>query len=159
MFGGALRQSDRLASLVAQLLDASQAQAGALIVEPITTDVSDLVVRAVEAERLGNVTHRWVTRIAPDLRASVDPLRFEQAVVNLLDNAIKFTPAGGTITVQLAGTAATVRLEVTDQGIGRMTTGAFPVWASVSTSRDRSWSATLARSPSCRSQVGAAPSQ
>ena len=118
VFRGALRQSDRLASLVAQLLDASQAQAGALIVEPITTDVSDLVVRAVEAERLGNGTHRWVTQIAPDLRASVDPLRFEQVVVNLLDNAIKFTPAGGTITVQLAGTPAKVRLDVADQGIG-----------------------------------------
>ena len=117
-FHAALRQSDRLASLIAQLLDASQVHTGALIVEPITTDLSELVARAVEAERLDNETHTWVVDIAPDFRASVDPVRFEQVAVNLLDNAMKFTPAGGTITVRLTGTAAEVRLEVEDQGIG-----------------------------------------
>jgi signal transduction histidine kinase len=117
-FQAALRQSDRLASLIAQLLDASQVQTGALIVDPITTDVSELVTRAVEAQRLGSETHHWVVEIAPDLRTSLDPVRFEQVVVNLLDNAMKFTPAGGTITVRLIGTAAEMRLEVADQGIG-----------------------------------------
>jgi signal transduction histidine kinase/CheY-like chemotaxis protein len=117
-FEAALRQSDRLAALIAQLLDASQAEAGALKVELVTTDLSGLVARAVEAERLGNETHRWVVEVAPDLRANVDPVRFEQVVLNLLDNAVKFTPAGGTITVRLIGTAADVRLEITDQGIG-----------------------------------------
>jgi len=117
-FGAALRQSDHLAALIAQLLDASKAQAGALIVEPVTTDISDLVGRSVEAERLTSETHRWVTDIAPDLRANVDPVRFAEVVGNLLDNAVKFTPAGGTIMVRLSGDTAEVRLAVADQGIG-----------------------------------------
>ncbi|TMF74812.1 MAG: response regulator [Chloroflexi bacterium] len=117
-FQSALRQSDRLAALIAQLLDASQMQAGTLVIEPVTTDVSELVARSVEAERLGKESHRWVVEIASDLRASLDPIRFEQVVVNLLENAMKFTPAGGTIIVRLTGGAAEVRLEISDQGIG-----------------------------------------
>jgi signal transduction histidine kinase len=117
-FGAALRQSDHLAALIAQLLDASKAEAGALIVEPVTTDISDLVRRSVEAERLISETQRWVTDIAPDLRAEVDPVRFAEVVGNLLDNAVKFTPAGGTVMVRLTGDTAEVRLQVADQGIG-----------------------------------------
>src|SRR2546427_2214511 len=116
-FQSALRQSDRLAALIAQLLDASQMQAGTLVIEPVTTDVSELVARSVEAERLGKESHRWVVEIASDLRASLDPIRFAQVVVNLLENAMKFTPAGGTIIVLLTGGAAEVRLEISDQGI------------------------------------------
>jgi CheY-like chemotaxis protein/anti-sigma regulatory factor (Ser/Thr protein kinase) len=56
--------------------------------------------------------------ITPDLQAAVDPIRFEQVVVNLLDNAVKFTPSGGTITVRVAETAPNVRIEIADQGIG-----------------------------------------
>ena len=117
-FQSAVRQSDRLAALIGQLLDASQMQAGTLVIEPVTTDVSELVARSVEAQRLGKETHRWVVEIAPDLRASLDPIRFEQVVVNLLENAVKFTPAGGTIIVRLTATAAELRLEIADQGIG-----------------------------------------
>jgi signal transduction histidine kinase/CheY-like chemotaxis protein len=117
-FQAALRQSDRLASLIGQLLDASRAQTGSLIVQTVATDLSDLVAKTVEAHRLGNDTHRWVVEITPDLQAAVDPIRFEQVVVNLLDNAAKFTPSGGTITVRLAGTASDVCIAIADQGIG-----------------------------------------
>jgi signal transduction histidine kinase len=49
----------------------------------------------------------------------VDPLRFEQVVTNLLDNAVKFSPAGGTVTVGLGRLDdGSVQLTVTDQGIG-----------------------------------------
>ncbi|HEV8468651.1 MAG TPA: MASE1 domain-containing protein, partial [Candidatus Limnocylindria bacterium] len=114
----ALRQTDRLASLIAQLLDASQMEAGRLKVERVSTNVSRVAGTAVDAERLATETRRWVVQIEPGLHANVDALRFEQLLVNLLDNAVKFSPAGGTVTVRLLSTGADVRLEVSDQGIG-----------------------------------------
>jgi len=114
----ALRQTDRLATLIAQLLDASQMQAGRLKVERTPTDVSALVSSAVDAERLASEARPWVVELEPRLRASADPVRFEQVVVNLLDNAVKFSPGGGTLTLRLTGEGGEIRLEVRDQGIG-----------------------------------------
>src|SRR5439155_5041258 len=98
----ALRQTDRLTTLIAQLLDASQMQAGRLKIERTPTDISTLVSSAVEAERLASEPRPWVVQVEPRLRASIDAVRFEQVVVNLLDNAVKFSPSGGTLTVDSA---------------------------------------------------------
>src|SRR2546425_5245863 len=114
----ALRQADRLASLIAQLLDASQMEAGRLTVERVPTNVSRVVGAAVDAERLATETRRWVVQVEPDLHANADTLRLEQLLVNLLDNAVKFSPAGGTVTVRLISVGADLRLAVSDQGIG-----------------------------------------
>jgi signal transduction histidine kinase len=114
----ALRQTDRLATLIAQLLDASQMQTGRLKIERMPTDISSLVSSAVDAERLASEARPWVVQIEPGLRASADPVRFEQVVVNLIDNAVKFSPSGGTVTVRLRDEGGEVRLEVGDQGIG-----------------------------------------
>ncbi len=114
----ALRQTDRLATLIGQLLDASQMQAGRLKLERNPADISALVSGAVDAERLATEARPWVVQIEPGLRASVDAVRFEQVVVNLLDNAIKFSPSGGTVTTRLRGEDGELRLEVSDQGIG-----------------------------------------
>src|SRR3989442_8902658 len=114
----ALRQADRLASLIAQLLDASQMEAGRLTVERVLTDVSRVVGTAVDAERLATETRRWVVRVEPGLHANVDAMRLEQLLGNLLDNAVKFSPAGGTVTVRLTSGGPDLRLEVSDQGIG-----------------------------------------
>jgi signal transduction histidine kinase/CheY-like chemotaxis protein len=114
----ALRQTDRLATLIAQLLDASQMQTGRLKIERMPTDISSLVSSAVDAERLASEARPWVVQIEPDLRATADPVRFEQVVVNLIDNAVKFSPSGGTVTVRLRDEGGELRLEVGDQGIG-----------------------------------------
>jgi signal transduction histidine kinase len=51
--------------------------------------------------------------------ARVDPLRIEQVLINLLDNAIKYSPEGGAILIELSADAQQkVRLVVTDHGIG-----------------------------------------
>jgi signal transduction histidine kinase len=49
---------------------------------------------------------------------SADPVRIRQMVLNLLDNAIKYTPAGGTVTLSMRRQAATVTIFVEDTGIG-----------------------------------------
>jgi signal transduction histidine kinase len=53
-----------------------------------------------------------------DCTAAVDPAAIQQAVVNLVDNAIKFSPAGGTVTVTLTDTEAGWVLAVSDEGPG-----------------------------------------
>jgi signal transduction histidine kinase/CheY-like chemotaxis protein len=115
-----VRQSARLSALITQLLDAAHVERRRLDIEPTPTDLSALTAEAVEAIRLGERgRHRWDLRIDPAIHANVDPLRWEQLLMNLLDNAIKYSPAGRSITVRLRRDGnGPVTLEVADDGIG-----------------------------------------
>ena len=115
-----VRQSGRLASLITRLLDAAHAHDRELSIDPRPTDLSALTSSAVETGRLADDDrHRWELRIDRGLHAEVDPLRWEQLVMNLLDNAMKYSPAGRTITVRLRGDGdSPIRLEVADDGVG-----------------------------------------
>src|SRR5256712_2461392 len=90
----ALRPTDRLAQLIAQLLDASQMQAGRLKVERTPTDVSALVSSAVDAERLASRPRPRVLEMEPRPRARVDPVRFDEVFGHLLDKPLKLIPGG-----------------------------------------------------------------
>src|SRR5262249_8624162 len=61
----------------------------------------------------------FVVESPSSFEAAVDPLRFEQVMTNLIGNAVKYSPSGGSITVDIAPLDdALVRIAVTDQGIG-----------------------------------------
>jgi signal transduction histidine kinase/CheY-like chemotaxis protein len=112
-------QSVKLVRLVSQLLDVSRIEAGKLVLERTRVDLVALVRGLVEAARLAPGKHTLVLRAPAELFACVDALRFEQVVVNLLDNAVKYSPAGTQIDVELAAAdRGTVRLSVRDRGIG-----------------------------------------
>jgi PAS domain S-box-containing protein len=111
-------QSDKLAQLVAQLLDVSRIQSGKLVIERISADVSALVREVIEAARNQLKDHTLVARLPHELVASVDPLRIEQVVTNLVDNAIKYSPDGGQIDVSLGVADGEVVLSVRDRGVG-----------------------------------------
>jgi signal transduction histidine kinase len=111
-------QSAKLSQLVARLLDATQIEAGKLRIEPVPVDLVALV-QAVFAQHRGAGTHTLALEGPAQLEAVIDPLRFEQVFTNLLDNAVKFSPQGSRVTVELGHTAeGGARLAVTDQGIG-----------------------------------------
>lgn len=112
-----VRQSDRLAALIAQLLDASQLQAGTLSVTPEPTDVSALARQTATAAQIAG-SHRLIVDIVPGLWADVDPVRFDEVLTNLIDNARKFSPAGAAVTVRLADAGDEVELSVRDEGPG-----------------------------------------
>jgi signal transduction histidine kinase len=112
------QQTGKLQQLVARLLDTAQIESGKLRIEPAATDLAALVHAVLMQQRV-SANHEF-SYVGPEqIETMVDPLRFEQVLTNLLDNAIKFSPQGGVVTVELAqDDASGIRLCVSDQGIG-----------------------------------------
>ena len=111
-------QSGKLARLVGQLLDISRLEAGRLVLERKVTDVIALVEDVVAAARATTQRHHITVSGASGTLAFVDPLRLEQVITNLVDNAIKYSPEGGPVLVEVAKKKANVWLVVKDGGIG-----------------------------------------
>jgi two-component system sensor histidine kinase KdpD len=112
-------EAERLDRFVGNLLDMSRLEAGALGVKTETVDVTELVEDASKrlARRLSS--HRIELDLAADIPlVSVDPLLLEQAIVNLLDNAAKYAPAGSSICIRARATEKRVLLTVEDEGPG-----------------------------------------
>ncbi|MDQ6674131.1 MAG: GAF domain-containing protein [Chloroflexota bacterium] len=111
-------QSDKLARLVGQLLDLSRIEAGKLAIERKPTDLSALVRDVVDAARSQLKQHELVASLPEAVWVPIDPLRIEQVVTNLLDNAIKYSPEAGRIDVALSEYAQRVEFSVQDHGLG-----------------------------------------
>jgi PAS domain S-box-containing protein len=113
------QQSERLSRLVTRLLDIARIEGGRLAIEPVVTDIVPLVEGVVDTMQASTSQHQLNARTPAKLQAFVDPLRLEQVVTNLVDNAIKFSPRGAPIDVDLSlNSLGMVRLTVTDRGPG-----------------------------------------
>ncbi|MBA2475923.1 MAG: GAF domain-containing protein, partial [Actinobacteria bacterium] len=111
-------ESARLTKIVDRLLSVARLDAGDLQVAVAPTDVRPLVSEAVASVESNG--HRLVVDLPVEpVTASTDAEKLRQVLANLLDNAVKFSPEGGTVTVTAreAGDDA-VELRVTDEGIG-----------------------------------------
>ncbi len=87
--------------------------------EPRPVGLGLLARAAVERARVQNSTHRLRVAVPARLPAVMaDPRRIEQVLYNLVDNAIKYSPNGGHVTVAAAATDAEVIVSVTDEGLG-----------------------------------------
>ena len=116
---GIAEQAERLSTLVDRLLDVSRLEAGQLALEPQPTDLTRLVRKVIGDMRLVHDRHEITLETPASLPAQIDPLRLEQVLVNLLDNAIKFSPEGSVIAIALTGPRPrTVALSVRDRGRG-----------------------------------------
>ncbi|HEV7663640.1 MAG TPA: GAF domain-containing sensor histidine kinase, partial [Chloroflexota bacterium] len=111
-------QADKLARLIAQLLDISRLQSGKLAIEPRRADLSALIRDVVESARNQLKQHTLIARLPHELPMSIDPLRMEQVLTNLIDNAIKYSPEGGQIDVSATADERVMRLTVRDHGVG-----------------------------------------
>jgi signal transduction histidine kinase len=115
------QSSDRLLRLVNQLLEVSRARAGVLPMTWQRNDLERLTTRVLEELRPQAVdagVALVLDRGAGDLTCMGDEDRLTQVFVNLVGNAIRFTPAGGTVTVHLIDAGPEVRIQVEDTGVG-----------------------------------------
>ncbi|HZU00567.1 MAG TPA: ATP-binding protein, partial [Ktedonobacteraceae bacterium] len=111
----------RMTTLTEDLLDVTRLQAGRLRLQRATTNVVLLVQRAVAHVQRMTARHQIAIHSKQQsLLADIDPGRIEQVVTNLLDNAVKYSPQGGPISILLREDAATQAacISVQDQGIG-----------------------------------------
>jgi len=108
------------AVLVSDLLDVSRIVAGKLMLEPAATDVATLVRDAVNDHRALAESAGVALRHEPrfPVIAMVDPARIRQVVNNLLANAIRHTPTGGAVEVEIAANEDRLDLWVRDTGRG-----------------------------------------
>ena len=115
-----VNESDRLLHVLETLLDISAAEGGALRLNRDRFDLRMVVERAADLYR--EVAEEKKITVTSDLPAAVevhaDAVRLGQAINNLLDNALKYTPAGGHVTLAARAEPAAAVLTVTDNGPG-----------------------------------------
>jgi signal transduction histidine kinase len=118
-----LQQSERLSRLVDQLLDLSRLEAGdvPLEIEPVPLDLLvERVIKEVEVARPDRAREVDVrSEIPPDLPpVDADRERIHQVLFNLLENAVRFTPTGGVVTVRAVRENGGCAVSVEDTGPG-----------------------------------------
>jgi PAS domain S-box-containing protein len=112
-------QAARLNRLITVMLDISRLQTGQLTILRTPLDIGALVRRVADDVRPTLQQHTLTCKL-PDtpLMIAGDELRLEQVLQNLLSNAMKYSPRGGPITVQIEQQGEAVCIAVADQGIG-----------------------------------------
>ena len=114
-----LRQTERLGALVAQLLDLSRLESGAVPLQRRTFDLAALLEDAAGETRLRITDVDVAVSVEPPgATADGDPERVHQVVANLLDNALRYSPTGGTVDLRGTRTRSSVTIEVCDEGPG-----------------------------------------
>ena len=121
-YAGSIHTSGRhLLALISEILDLSKIEAGSYVLELRTIDLREMVSGALiiispAAEKAGVE----VRSVLPDAEVwfSADERAMRQIAINLLANAVKFTPRGGRVTVEVSSTDLMVEFAVGDTGIG-----------------------------------------
>ncbi|MEV0348666.1 DUF4153 domain-containing protein [Nonomuraea sp. NPDC050680] len=114
----ALAQTERLGRLVAQLLDLSRLDSGVRLMEPEAVELAPLLEQAVREAALAREDVRLAPAAPADLVVRADPDLLAQVLANLLDNAVRHSPPGGSVTVTGAPDGDGVRITIADQGPG-----------------------------------------
>jgi PAS domain S-box-containing protein len=113
-------ETERLTAIVSQILLVGQLEEGRVDVTTSATDLRALAESVLDSARLRSpeqIELRLEQNGAPAV-ALADEEKLRQVLVNLLDNAIKYSPDGGDVVVELAGGHSRVRLAVRDRGLG-----------------------------------------
>src|SRR5262249_8787655 len=112
-------EAERLDRFVGNLLDMSRLEAGALGAKPEPVDIADVLAAATARLKRPLSGHRVTEAIAPGLPfVRADPLLLAQALVNVLDNAAKYSTAGSGIRLHANSDGDRITVTVEDEGSG-----------------------------------------
>src|SRR5690348_788233 len=115
------KQARHVTRIVDDLLDVSRLELGKVELRPKRIDLNECVAAAVEACAPMTSSRRHAVRLRPwtqPLPVCADPVRIEQVIGNLVVNAAKFTPDGGTIEVATRAAEGDALVSVADNGVG-----------------------------------------
>lgn len=119
LLGTIIEESERLNRFIANLLDMTRLEAGAVAPNLAPQDVGEIIDTALRRVEKALGGHHVVVDIEPELPAlRLDPVLFEQVLVNILDNAAKYAPEASAVTVQARREGASVRIDLMDEGDG-----------------------------------------
>ncbi|MBN9444687.1 ATP-binding protein, partial [Bosea sp. (in: a-proteobacteria)] len=112
-------ESERLSRFIANLLDMTRIESGAMEPNAALVDVADVVGSALRRASKITAGHHVETALPGDLpMLRLDPVLFEQVLFNLIDNAAKYAPAGSLIAIRARQDDGAVVVEVADEGPG-----------------------------------------
>lgn len=119
LVGTILAEAKRLNRFVQNLLDMTRLSYGGLMLRRDWVDPRDVVGHAVAAMEESLSGFRFDLRLAPELPlVFADPVLLEQAIINILDNAVKYSPPGAPIALDARRADGAIEIAVTDRGPG-----------------------------------------
>jgi signal transduction histidine kinase len=123
-------EAERIGTMLSTLMDISEAETGVMRLHLQETDISVLIEDVVEiygyvAEEKNIFIHR---RYAEGITLLADVNRMRQVIENLLDNALKYTPAGGSVTIEASAGDGRATIIVRDTGEGIATEDQDRIW-------------------------------
>jgi signal transduction histidine kinase len=117
--GGIATTTTRLEQLVEQILDVSRIEAGRMVLEHETISLENIISQTLNSLLQPHERSRINIELAEGLPLiKADVLRLEQVLMNLLDNALKYSPAASQIVIRARRVGHEVQVEVCDEGIG-----------------------------------------
>jgi two-component system, OmpR family, phosphate regulon sensor histidine kinase PhoR len=112
-------EAEHLERLVNNLLDFSLLQQGAIQLHPSQFDLAELVKQTVQSIEISDDLHQFTCNVwAEQTIVHADRERMRVVIGNLIDNAVKYSPNGGPVTVNLEGHGRELVVAVIDKGIG-----------------------------------------
>lgn len=113
-------ETRRLGKLVEALLHLNRLENGTIVVKSEPVDLSELVsgLAMTHEALIESSGISFSSEVAPDVRVNGDHDLIAQAITNLLSNAVRYTPEGGSVTLRLVRQGGYARVSVTDTGVG-----------------------------------------
>jgi two-component system sensor histidine kinase KdpD len=112
-------EAERLSRFVANLLDMARLEAGGIEFHREPVDLDEVIGAALQRMRRVLADHHVAVELAANLpMLNLDVVLFEQVLVNLLDNAAKYSPSGSMVTIRAYWQGPEVALTVSDEGLG-----------------------------------------
>jgi two-component system CheB/CheR fusion protein len=113
-----IKQVDKLIELIKDLLEVTKIQAGKLELKKTRFILDDLITECCEDLQLQSDSHQLVIEGEKIIAVYADRNRMEQVIINLISNAVKYSPGGEKVVIHVSSHNHEVKIAITDYGIG-----------------------------------------